>query len=304
MKKAEILLEGPDDKIRKAAINHQYYKIAKSEEDYKNALSHLEEYMLVADSVDKEQESVNILDMESKYNYVKAQNENNQLKIDRQYHYIGLFILLSILLLLIVIYLLNIKRKNHLIYEQQQQINLQNEKIYTVMVELQQKKAELHEQSLRIEETKKLLRVQGTLDEEMKKYDSLKENIQSLSDELIDLRTDKLLQSTAAKKLQKMSKSPVPNAARSLITDRYWKTIEEQVLSVYPAVLNPMRNVGLTLGERRFCYLTLFKLDTTEIAILLKINPDSVIKQRLRVRQKFGLVGKEIDLYRYLISFW
>ena len=98
-----------------------------------------------------------------------------------------------------------------------------------------------------------------------------------------------------------MSQSLIPNTVQSLITERYWKNIEEQVLSVYPALPNLIQSAGLTLTECRFCYLTLFKLDTTEIAILLNIFPDSVVKQRLRVRQKLGLVGKNVDLYQCLI---
>ena len=286
-----------------AAINYKYYELKKEEGKYQQALQHLEHYMLVEDSIDKISQNINILDIERKYNHVQIQDENKKLKIDKQNHYILLSISFSICTLLFIIYLLMLTRKNKHIQKQQKTINQLNKNIYKVSTELQQKNKDLLQQFNKMNESKQLLQLQGRLEDESIKYQKLKETIEVLNKNLIVLKKDRILLSSVAKKLRKMSQTVKPNPTQPLISDRYWHTIEEQVTEVYPALETQMDTFELTNAERHFCYLTLFQLDTTALSVLLNIIPESVNKQRLRVRQKFDLVGKSIDLYQYLSKF-
>jgi hypothetical protein len=43
-------------------------------------------------------------------------------------------------------------------------------------------------------------------------------------------------------------------------------------------------------------------LDSIGESILLHIQPDSVNKRRQRVRQRLGIIAKELDLCAYLIN--
>lgn len=299
LKKAEIPTK---NKYTPVFINYMRYKLEKKENQYKKALDYLEQYTIVADSIDRISQNINILQVEKKYKHVQLQNENKQLKIEKQENYILLFILSFICACLCITYLLMIKKKNNHILKQQQMINKQNKKIYTTSIELQQKNKALEQQMKRINEAKLLLHIQDSLEEENKKYQELKETVDILNNNLIVLKSDRLLLSTVAKKLQKMSQTVKPNNTTSLITDRYWHTIEDQIIEVYPTLPQQIEVAKLTTTERRFCYLTLFKFDTTAIAVLLNIAPESVNKQRFRVRQKFNLVGKSTDLYTHIAT--
>lgn len=299
LKKAETL---PPNEFTTAFVYYMHYKLNKDELNYEQALSNLEQYLTVADSVDKVNQSMNILEVEKKHKHIQLQNENKQLKIDQQRNYILLSILFSICASLFIIYLLMTKQKNQHIWKQKQVINEQNKKIYITTIELQQKNKALQQQLIHIQEAKSLIHLQGCLEEENIKYQQLRETVDTLNNNLILLKKERLLLSPISKKLHKMSQTVKPNNTHSLITDHSWHTIEEQISEVYPALCDQMRQIGLTTTERRFCYLTLFLFDTTAIAVLLNIAPESVNKQRLRVRQKFNLVGKSMDLYEYLVT--
>lgn len=297
LRKAQIPTNNPFTPV---GINYKYYRLHKEEKNYEKALNYLEQYMIVEDSIDRISQNMNIIEAEKKHNHLQIQNENKQLRINKQHNYIILFILLFLCSFLIIMYLLTIKQKNKHIGKQQHLINEQNKKIYTVSIELQQRNKDLQQQFNYIKEAKSLLRLQGSIEEENSKYQKLKETVELLNNNLLVLKRDRLLLSPVAKKLQKMTQTIKPNTSHPLITDRYWHTIEDQVMEIYPTLSERMRSTGLTTAERRFCYLTLFQLDTTAIAILLNIAPESVNKQRLRVRQKFNLVGTSTDLYNYL----
>lgn len=284
------------------SVTYMYYKINKKDKNYEKALKHLEEYVMVEDSIDEVSQNINMLEIEKRYNHILLQNENKQLKIDKQQNQILLFLLFFICSFLFIIYLLIIIRKNQHIWEQEQVINDQNKKIYNASIALEQKNKALEQQFKHIKKAELLLHLQGSLEEETIKYRKLKENINLLQSNLIILKRDRLLLSSTAKKLQKMSQIITPNISHSLITDRYWHTIEEQVKEVYPTLPERMESMKLTTAERRLCYLTLFQFDTTAISILLNITPESVNKQRLRARQKFNLAGTNADLYEYITT--
>lgn len=291
------------NKISMAGIDHKYYLLNKDDENYKEALHYLEQYVITADSIVTLENSLNMMEIENKYNHLKLQNENKQLKINQQRNQIVVFSLAFGCIFLLAIYLWMLRRKNQQIGKQQMCINQQKQEIYSTSLALQKKKNELQKQCFRMEETKRLLHLQGSYEEEENKYEKLKSIVEDLSTHLHELKEERLLQSPLAKKLQKISQTVKPNHTQPLISDRYWHTIEEQVTEVYPALATQMETVGLTNAERRFCYLTLFQLDTTALSVLLNIIPESVNKQRLRVRQKFNLVGKNVDLYQYLSNF-
>lgn len=58
----------------------------------------------------------------------------------------------------------------------------------------------------------------------------------------------------------------------------------------------------MTVSDMRYCYLSLLNLSTIEEAILLHINPTSVIKRRFRVRKKLGIIGEDISISDYLMK--
>lgn len=304
LNKAEIYLgkykQDSNDELRSAGINYKYYQLNKYKNNIEKALFHLEKYVVVLDSINTIENQIDLAELENKYKHVLLENENIQLKQENQRKYFLLLMVLSGSLFLIVIYLLTLKRKNQCINSQQQKIIKQNHEIYIKTIELQQKKEELQQQALRVEESRQLLHLQDTFDEEQARYTLLKEQVESLNSYLNEKKSKSFLQSSVAKRLEKLSQTVKTTDQSALISDRYWHTIEALVAENYPTLQQEL--FGLSAAELHFCYLTLFRFDTKAMAILLGILPDSVSKQRLRVRQKLGLSGSDRDLYDYLIS--
>lgn len=297
LKKAEEYASGD---IENANIHLSYYKIEKERGCFEKALYHYEIFRLVEDSLVEVSKSINILQAEKKYDHFNLQKVNFELQQSNQNRFFLFLIVLIGCLLLVILYLLMLRKKNILILKQQQFISDQNHEIYIKTIELQQKKEELQQQALRVEESRQLLHLQDTFDEEQARYTLLKEQVESLNSYLNEKKSKSFLQSSVAKRLEKLSQTVKTTDQSALISDRYWHTIEALVAENYPTLQQEL--FGLSAAELHFCYLTLFRFDTKAMAILLGILPDSVSKQRLRVRQKLGLSGSDRDLYDYLIS--
>ena len=271
-----------------SSIIYEYYKLEKAEGHKDIALNYLEEYKEASDSLMILQNKENIIEAEKKYEHIKVSLENAQLKVHRLTLQILLAICFSFCLGLLSIYFIVLNRKNKKIYLQQ--INLER----------------LNNQLLRLQEA--LSRIQKELQESQaegehrEEYERLKVEESALIQKLTEQRKALLLSSAIGKKLRKLSQKVVPGNTQSLLTEKDWKTICATVNDIYPTLEDTLNTFGMTSTESRYCYLSLFQLDTTEEAILLNIQPDSVNKRRQRVRQKLGITGKEVDLRRYLIN--
>lgn len=94
------------------SIKNLYYQIYKSEGNYKEALTNLEEYTEIVDSLIYADSQSKILDIETKYNNLKIEKEVIDLKNKEQSYIIVLIICISALLFMIMGYLLFRKRAN------------------------------------------------------------------------------------------------------------------------------------------------------------------------------------------------
>lgn len=79
-----------------------------------------------------------------------------------------------------------------------------------------------------------------------------------------------------------------------------WTEIDALMQEIHPDTLNLLDKANLSSSEMHLCLLTLFKLDTRAISILLNIIPTSVDRTRLRVRKKLQWEGKQ-ELYESLV---
>ena len=287
-----------------SSIIYEYYKLEKAEGHKDIALNYLEEYKEASDSLMILQNKENIIEAEKKYEHIKVSLENAQLKVHRLTLQILLAICFSFCLGLLSIYFIVLNRKNKKIYLQQ--INL--ERLNNQLLRLQEalSRIQKNNQLLRLQEA--LSRIQKELQESQaegehrEEYERLKVEESALIQKLTEQRKALLLSSAIGKKLRKLSQKVVPGNTQSLLTEKDWKTICATVNDIYPTFEDTLNTFGMTSTESRYCYLSLFQLDTTEEAILLNIQPDSVNKRRQRVRQKLGITGKEVDLRRYLIN--
>lgn len=273
-----------------AAIIHKQYELDKKENNLEFALSHLEEYQSTLDSIYNSNIEDDILDIEKRYNHVLLLNENTKLYHNNLINIFFINIIVIIGLILFLVYLYKNKEKNRRLYEQEIRLKENDIKIYELSSELERKKSELS--------------LQNSLESNERRLKNIKNDIAEIENEIIQLRKEKLSSSLIAKKILKLSQKVVPGSDKSLLTNKDWLTIQTTIDQIYTSFkkLLDKDSVELTASEKSYCYLSFFELDIKAESILLNINPLSVTKRRYRIRQKFGITGEDISLYKYFLS--
>lgn len=270
------------------SIKNLYYQIYKSEGNYKEALTNLEEYTEIVDSLIYADSQSKILDIETKYNNLKIEKEVIDLKNKEQSYIIVLIICISALLFMIMGYLLFRKRANEKIQNQQAELSNIKTDLYNLKLELEKKRIILN-----------------NLKEKDENYDRLQEDIVRLSANYRKLQNKLLVDSPLYKELTKLGNQNIPGNDESLITEEQWKAITNEITTIYPELYNYIYSLGPNLPEEDFqyCCLYLFGFDTNTEAILLNIAPNSVSKKRSRLKQKLNITfPADSSLYEYLIK--
>lgn len=264
------------------------YEIEKKCNNIQLALSHLEQYVDKLDSVYNSSINLDILDAEKRYDHVLLLNENTKLYHNNLINIFFINIIVIIGLILFLVYLYKNKEKNRRLYEQEIKLKENDIKIYELSSELERKKSELS--------------LQNSLESNEKRLKNIKNDIAGIENEIILLRKEKLSSSLIAKKIIKLSQKVVAGSDKSLLTNKDWATIQTTIDQIYTSFKKLLDSVELTASEKSYCYLSFFELDIKAESILLNINPLSVTKRRYRIRQKFGITGEDISLYKYFLS--
>lgn len=261
------------------------YEIEKRCGNMKLALSILEQYVEKVDSIYKSTIHLDVLDAEKRYNHVMLLNENTKLHNTNLIALIIIIIVIGIGLLLCLIVLYYYNRKNKMLYDQEVRLKANEERISALSYELEKKKKEVI--------------VQESIHDSQSKLSSLKENISNIEKELNLLKDEKIKYSTIVKKIIKLSSKVIAGNKEQLLTNRDWRSLMELINQTYHSFDEFVSDnpYGLTPTEIQYCYLSFLKLDINSEAILLNINPESISKRRLRIRQKLGYVGTEVQFY-------
>ena len=294
MEKAEYYLKKANiftnNELVLPTIVYYNYKIKKEQGDFEIALSFHEQYVAIEDSLINVGKSVDIYDADQKYERLKLHNENIELVLKNQKSYLFILLLLFAIALLVIFYLMTLRRKNRSLLKQQEEINDLNQNIYHLSIELREK-----EEQLKLQENSLHL-----AKEELVSYENIKKEVEDLRHRLINLREIKILNSSLAQEIKRMSQTVWSKASQAVIDEKMWIDIEVLMVEVYPDIVKALRDADLSFSEMHLCFLTLFKLDTKAMSTLLNIIPTSVDKTRLRVRKKLHWEGKQ-DFYESLI---
>ena len=126
--------------------------------------------------------------------------------------------------------------------------------------------------------------------------------MEQINTEINQLRNNKLWVSSIGKKIINLSKTVKAGSFQSLLTPKDWIALQKQVNEIYVSLPLFLRkeSLSLTSSDIECCYLSFFQLDPNAEAILLHLPPHSASRRRSRLREKFGIVGKNSSLYEYL----
>lgn len=265
-------------------ILYKQYEIEKASNHLDKALAFLEEYDAAKDSLYDSKREVDILDAEKRYDQLLLLNENSELRIAKLTYIILFFISVVVCLLVYLFYQVKDKKRIRKINEQNLLLEQKENQFSSLMLEVQ--RLSLFEQDRAI-----VQRVQIELE--------------GIRKEVIQLRYDKLCSYSIFKKVKKMAQKVVAGVDHSPLSDKDWKSMIDTVNIIYKSLSTFLSdgNHNLSQSELKYCYLSIFRFSNFEESILLNINPESVNKTRLRVRQKLDLVGRDLSLYDCLIMY-
>ena len=305
-KNARICLEKASvpsfNDMTRFSVLYGYSLLEKAEGNWEKAWFYLDEYNSASDSILTIRNRENIIKIEKEYEHLKISLENMRLKSDKQKYFIYWVISVSILLILLWVFQIRIDRKNKRLLKQEIDLSNKSNELYRLRDNLRNKQDRLEALSIQLSEKNEKLNELDSREKLEKEYEQIKKEEETLVLRIAERRKDLFLSSAIAKKVIKLSQKVVPGATKSPLSEKDWQNIITQVNEVYPFLADRLAAFNLSAAELRYCYLSLLGLDSIGESILLHIQPDSVNKRRQRVRQRLGIIAKELDLCAYLIN--
>lgn len=305
-KNARICLEKASvpsfNDMTRFSVLYGYSLLEKAEGNWEKAWFYLDEYNSASDSILTIRNRENIIKIEKEYEHLKISLENMRLKSDKQKYFIYWVISVSILLILLWVFQIRIDRKNKRLLKQEIDLSNKSNELFRLRDNLRNKQDRLEALSIQLSEKNEKLNELDSREKLEKEYEQIKKEEETLVLRIAERRKDLFLSSAIAKKAIKLSQKVVPGATKSPLSEKDWQNIITQVNEVYPFLADRLAAFNLSAAELRYCYLSLLGLDSIGESILLHIQPDSVNKRRQRVRQRLGIIAKELDLCAYLIN--
>ena len=305
-KNARICLEKASvpsfNDMTRFSVLYGYSLLEKAEGNWEKAWFYLDEYNSASDSILTIRNRENIIKIEKEYEHLKISLENMRLKSDKQKYFIYWVISVSILLILLWVFQIRIDRKNKRLLKQEIDLSNKSNELFRLRDNLRNKQDRLEALSIQLSENNEKLNELDSREKLEKEYEQIKKEEETLVLRIAERRKDLFLSSAIAKKVIKLSQKVVPGATKSPLSEKDWQNIITQVNEVYPFLADRLAAFNLSAAELRYCYLSLLGLDSIGESILLHIQPDSVNKRRQRVRQRLGIIAKELDLCAYLIN--
>ncbi len=305
-KNARICLEKASvpsfNDMTRFSVLYGYSLLEKAEGNWEKAWFYLDEYNSASDSILTIRNRENIIKMEKEYEHLKISLENMRLKSDKQKYFIYWVISVSILLILLWVFQIRIDRKNKRLLKQEIDLSNKSNELFRLRDNLRIKQDRLEALSIQLSEKNEKLNELDSREKLEKEYEQIEKEEETLVLRIAERRKDLFLSSAIAKKVIKLSQKVVPGATKSPLSEKDWQNIITQVNEVYPFLADRLAAFNLSAAELRYCYLSLLGLDSIGESILLHIQPDSVNKRRQRVRQRLGIIAKELDLCAYLIN--
>lgn len=305
-KNARICLEKASvpsfNDMTRFSVLYGYSLLEKAEGNWEKAWFYLDEYKSASDSILTIRNRENIIKMEKEYEHLKISLENMRLRSDKQTYLIYLIISVSILLILLWVFQIRIDRKNKRLLKQEIDLSNKSNELFRLRDNLRIKQDRLEALSIQLSEKNEKLNELDSREKLEKEYEQIKKEEETLVLRIAERRKDLFLSSAIAKKVIKLSQKVVPGATKSPLSEKDWQNMITQVNEVYPFLADRLAAFNLSAAELRYCYLSLLGLDSIGESILLHIQPDSVNKRRQRVRQRLGIIAKELDLCAYLIN--
>ncbi len=217
-----------------------------------------------------------------------------------------IFLILAILFCLLFAFLYYIKSKHsrEQICKQQKTLDDKEKKLLQLVAKLDKKEKDLEQLKVLMVQADNQEDVQKLLDKRESEYQKQKEEVLQVRNEFNVLRKKMLYLTPIVKKIVKLSQVVVPGASKSPISVKDWHLLVNSVNNIYFLFNEKLEETGFKENtvEMYYCYLSLLKLDKNQEAVILHINPDSVSKLRVRVRQRLQISSTKTSICECLMD--
>ena len=279
-----------DNPYTHVELFHHLAELEEKKGNLSQALSLIKQYVDSTETEIQRTKETNLAKAETLFNRKEMLHENFKLRKERENISSYLVGTVFVLLLLSVLYVYRLGRKNR--------------RIIQLTDELQEQKSHLLEQQMALDSLSRQLKAvqqdnQEELRQKQSEYDQKAQEVELLKQQYIQQRQYLLQESTIYKKIQKSVSTPNPDH-KELLTDKDWKAIYKCIDTMYPSLSERLVLAGITPTEKKYCYLSFFQLDSKQEAFLLNVNIDTPYKNRTRIRQKLKITGSEEKLYEHL----
>ena len=260
--KSLSLLPNNNDIFVAASIYKTLSKIAEKQVDFKQSLAYYKEYAANLTKIVDENRNKEILELQKKYNFEHFQNENNQLKINRQKVYISFSILLLIICLLTLFFYRKSAKSKKIALEKENQILEAEKKIYLLM-------------------------------EMSNSYSSKEKSFKNLLLYRFDILKKVALLKQYVTKDDKPSRSLMKKFNEIVYGQESlnWNLLYQDMDNLHNGFVSRLKECYSALTETEFhvCCLTYANFSCSEIAIILDLSPNTVQMKRSAIRKKLGI---------------
>ena len=250
-------------------VFYQIYQIEKSEKNIDSALFYLEKYQECLDSLYKEQNKINVHEIEKKYDKSRIINEKNRIQL-----YLQRLIILGLvfaIILIIAFFIYNKYKNNQLRLKENAIKEMDNEYLFL--------SAQLKEKECLLDEKERLS--EDFLNQKME--------LDLLRNSLFEGKLELVRQSHVGRKLVVISNGITSKS--TTLNEREWNSLELVIKGFFPELYVLIIKVTFRSSDDSFrlCLLSFFGLATKEEAFLLKKSDEAVRQNRTRLRKLFKI---------------
>lgn len=323
---------------KQEAIQALYY-LCRDLGKHEDAIKYNEQYWIYKDSIDNINRSLNIAEIQAKYNQEKLQNRNNQLELEKSRKGTWIWCILAISLFIIAIVIFVYRQK---LIEKIDAIKRINDKLNSHIATIQNNKSIISQNQNQIEslslQLEKKLGLQADLNEKMSKIEELRQHnfsLQAQNGQLeINIEKYKANLQEYGKKLEAYGQTVCENTTLhdrekylcdqlikqiailnklkydpKYIDESQWPEVFDSMNIVYPNLIDRLRkDFSLSDNDLWICCLIKLQLNNSVIAALTAISSSSVTKRKQRLKERINLhldipLGGETSIDAYLLKY-
>ena len=273
-----------------------FYHLSELEEKKGNinqALAYMRQYVDSTNADILARKETNLQEVETLFDRKQMMHENRQLMHKYRQARNWLVVMAFLLLILISLYQYRLGRKNKKMNQQTHELLEKKMRMSKLESDLQN----LDEQLKITQESN-----QEKIWQLQQEHEQKQQEVNELSRQYVKQSQFLFLHSDIYKQISKLATKSPHSDGKSWLTEKIWKEIFAHLDILYPNLDTFLSAKGITPTEKKYCYLSFFRLEAKQEAQLLGVQPDTPHKNHTRIRQKLSVTGSDKKLYEALLE--